>query len=161
MTGEVRVMAEGTLWGVQASGSGRTWATASAALTALYGFVQDGFSFNSAQTTVQIMERGVPDHHKVVEKAALDVTVKNLVSYQTGQQLPFAVATAAGTTVPMQHLELKIKALEIGAGSAMYYEFLGVVPNSFKFTEAKNGNTMDMTFKALAMVGPTASGFIS
>lgn len=162
MSGEIRVLAEGTLRGVQASGSGRTWATATSPISALYPFVQDGFSFTSAQTTIQVMERGVPDHHKVVEKAAIDVTFSNFVSYQTGQQVPLTLATSSGTTVIMQHLEYKSLAAEIGNGTtAMYYQFNGVIPNSFKYTENKNGNKMDFTFKCLSMTGPTGSGFLS
>lgn len=162
MSGEIRVLAEGTLRGVQASGSGRTWATAASPASALYAFVQDGFTFNSAQTVIQVMERGTPDHNKVVEKQGIDVTLSQLVSYQTGQQTPFSILTASGTTVPMQHLEYKSLAGEIGNGTtAMYYQFMGVVPESFKFTEAVKGNKMDLKFKCLAMTGPTGSGFLS
>jgi len=159
---EVRTLAEGTLRGVQASGSGTTWATAASPASALYPFVQDGFSFTSAQTVVQIMERGVPHHNKVVEKAGIKVTFSNLVSYQTGQQTPLVILTASGTTVPMQHLEYKSLAGEVGNGTtAMYYQFVGVVPESFKFTEAVKGNKMDFSFMCLAMTGPTGSGFLS
>ncbi len=37
---EVRIMSEGTLRYVQGSGSGRTWGTASAPASGLYGYVQ-------------------------------------------------------------------------------------------------------------------------
>lgn len=163
MPGEVRILAEGTLRGVQASGSGRTWATAASPPSALYGFVQNGMSVTSAQTVTTIMERGIPDHHKISEKAPIKVTVSQLISYVTGQQTPFVILTASGTTVPLQHLEWRVSAAEIGAGNgtAMYYEFLGVAPESFKISEDSKGNKMDYSFTCLAMVGPTGSGFLS
>lgn len=162
MTGEVRTLAEGTLRSVQASGSGRTWATGATPVSALIAFVQDGFSFTSAQETVQVMERGVPDHHKVVSKSPIDVTFSNMVSYHTAQIMDQAIATAGGTTVPMLHLEYKSLSKEIGDGStAMYAEFLGALPQSFKFTENKNGNKVDFSFKCLAMIAWTGSGFLS
>lgn len=162
MSGEIRTLAEGTLRSVQASGSGRTWATAASPVSALIAFVQDGFSFTSGLDTVQVMERGVPDHHKIVGKQPIDVTLKNLVSYHTGQLFDQSYATASGTTVPMVHLEYKSLSKEIGDGStAMYAEFLGALPTTFKFTENTKGNGMDFTFKCLAMVAWTGSGFLS
>lgn len=161
--GEVRIMAEGTLRGVQASGSGRTWATAASPASALYGFVQNGMSLTSAQTVTTIMERGIPDHHKISEKSPIKVTVSQLINHNTGSQTPFIITTASGTTVPMQHLEWRISAAEIGAGggTGMYYQFLGVAPESFKITEDSKGNKMDYSFVCLAMTGPTGSGFLS
>ena len=161
--GEVRIMLEGTLRGVQASGSGRTWATATSPASALYGYVQNGMSITSGQTVTTIMERGVPDHHKITEKAAIKVTVSQLINHNTGQQTPFAIATASGTTVPLQHLEWRVSAAEIGAGAGtgMYYQFMGVAPESFKITEDSKGNKLDYSFVCLAMTGPTGSGYLS
>lgn len=161
MSGEVRTMNEGTLRGVQASGSGLTWATATSPPSALYGFVQNGMSLTSAQTVTQIMERGVPVMNKVTEKAGIKVTVSQLISYQTGQSTPFAILTASGTTVPMQHLEWKQAVGEQGAGSALYYQFYGVATESIKITEDSKGNKNDFSFACLAYTGPTASGFLS
>ena len=152
---EVRVQAEGTLRSIQASGSGRTWATAAAAPTTLLGYVQS-FNFNSAQTVTTIMERGIPDHHKITEKAAIDVSVDYL---WTGSSLSFL--TASGATVPLAHLEFRASAQEYGAGTGFFYQFMGCALNSIKLDEAKEGNKISMSFKALAMVGPTASGYLS
>lgn len=161
MPAEVRVMAEGTLRGVQASGSGRTWATASAPASALYGFVQNGMSITSAQTVTQIMDRGIPDHNKITEKAGIKVTVSQLHTYQTGV-LPFSILTASGTTVPMQHLEWRVSAAEIGAGTTgIYYQFYGVATESLKIAEDSKGNKIDYSFVCLGYTGPTGSGFLS
>lgn len=160
--GEVRIALEGTLRGVQASGSGRTWATAATPPSALYGFVQNGVSVTSGQTVTTIMERGVPDHHKITEKAPIKVTVSQLINHNTGSQTPFPILTASGTTVPMQHLEWRVSAAEIGNGTTgMYYQFMGVAPESFKITEDGKGNKLDYSFVCLAMIGPTGSGYLS
>lgn len=149
---EVRIQAEGTLWFVQASGSGRTWATASAPASGLLGYVQS-FSFTSGQTVTTIMERGIPDHHKVTEKAAIDVSFDFL---STGAR--FGYLTASGSTVPMAHLELRHSAAELNSG--YYYQFHGAALQSDKFDEQKEGNKISISFRALAMNGPTASGYI-
>lgn len=159
---EVRVKAEGTLRGVQASGSGRTWATAASPASALYGYVQNGMTITSAQTVVQIMERGVPDHNKIVEKQGIKVSMKQMLAYQTGFTTPMVLATASGSTVPMQHMEWRMAAGEIGNGTTgMYYQFYGVVPDSIKITEDDKGNTIDWSFVCLGYTGPTGSGFLS
>ena len=154
MANEVRVAAEGTLKFIQASGSGRTWATASAAPSGLVAYVQS-FSFTSGQTTVQVMERGVPDHHKIVSKQPIDVTFECLWTGSFANAL-----TASGTTVPMFHLEHKAAAQEIGATSAFYHQFHGAVLQSVGLTEAAEGNRISLTFRALAMNGATASGYL-
>jgi hypothetical protein len=118
--------------------------------------VQEGLSLNSAQTVTTIMERGVPDHHKITEKAPITVTFKGL---STG--LMSGYLTASGSTVPMLHMELRHSAGEIAAASGFYYQFHGVAAQSIKFTENKQGNSVDLSFVALAMTGPTASGYLS
>lgn len=156
---EVRIQAEGTMRWVQQSGSGRTWATASAPQSGLYGFVQS-FSFTSAQTVTTIMERGLPDHQKVTMKAPIDVSVEFLwTGSAAGQQAP---ATGSGATVPMLALELRASAGDMaGSPSAWYYQFHGAALQSIAFTEAAEGNRISVQFRALAMVGPTASGYLS
>lgn len=158
--GEVRIMSEGTFRVVQASGSGRTWATASAPASALLGFVQNGMSITSAQTVTQIMERGVPDHNKITEKAGIKVTVSQLITHHTGL-FPMAHLTASGTTVPMMHAEWRVSAAEIGAGTGTYYQFHGIATESLKIAEDSKGNKVDYSFVCLAMTGPTGSGFLS
>jgi len=157
---EVRVFAEGTFRIVQASATGRSWATGSAPPSALMAFVQNGFSFTSAQTVTTIMDRGIPDHQKITEKAPIKVTMSQLLTNQTGQ-LPMVTLTASGTTVPMVHAEWKQLAGEVGAGSAVYYQFYGVATESFKATEDSKGNKGDYSFVCLGYTGPTGSGFLS
>jgi hypothetical protein len=150
---EVRTMAEGTLWFVQASGSGRTWATASAPASGLVAYVQS-FSHTSAQNITTISERGIPDHHKFASKSPIDVTFTCLwTGAFTG------MLTASGSTVPMMHLEHRASAAELGA-SGFYHQYHGSVLTNIAFNEAEAGNTIALSFRALAMNGPTASGYI-
>jgi len=159
---EVRILAEGTLRGVQASGSGRTWSTAASPASALYGYVQNGMNVTSGQTVTTIMERGIPDHHKISEKAPIKVSVSQMQVYQTGFATPMVLATASGSTTPLQHMEWRISAAEIGAGTTgMYYQFYGVLPESVKITEDSKGNKLDFSFVCLGYVGPTGSGYLS
>lgn len=151
---EVRVQAEGTLWWVQASGSGRTWATASAPASGLVGYVQS-FSHTSAANFAQIMERGVPDHHKLVSKSPIDVTFNFM---WTGQFT--GALTASGSTVPMVHLEYRASAAELGSNSGFYYQYHGAVLTNNAFNEAAEGSTIAQSFRALAMNGPTGSGYV-
>jgi hypothetical protein len=151
---ETRNMTEGTLRFVQASGSGRTWATASAPVSGLVAYVQS-YSHTSAVNFVQISERGIPDHHKMAGKSPIDITFNCLwTGAFTG------MLTASGTTVPMMHIEHRASAAELGAGSAFYHQYHGAVLTNIGFTEAAEGNTIALTFRALAMNGPTASGYL-
>ncbi len=152
---EVRVQAEGSLWWVQASGSGRVWATASAPQSGLVAFCTD-FSFKSAFKTVQVMDRGTVDHHKLVGKPAIEVSFGAL--WTGSQPNP---GTASGASLPMVHLEFKAARPEIAAASGFYYQFYGVPLESVDFAEAEDGDTLKYTVKALGMNGPTASGYIS
>ena len=151
---EVRVQTEGAMRWVRGSGSGRTWATASAPTSGLVGFCTE-FSYTSALRTVQVSERGIPDHHKVVGKDPIELNVSYL---WTGAQ-PSGVS-GAGASVPMDHLEFKAGAPEIGAASGFYYQFYGCVMESVEFQEAEDGNNISVTYKALGMNGPTASGYL-
>ncbi len=152
---ETRIMAEGTLRSVQASGSGRTWATGAAAPATLLGLVQS-FDYSSAQTVTTIMERGVPDHHKITQKAPITVNIEYL---WTGSALSFI--TSSGTTVPLVHLEHRASAAELGAATAFYHQFHGCALMSRQITEAAEGNRVREQYVALAMNGPTASGYLA
>lgn len=152
--GEVRVMAEGTLRYVQGSGIGRTWATASAPASGLLAFIQS-FSYTSAQTELTVKERGIPDHHKITEKNAIEISFECL---WTGV-FPSAL-TASGASVPMWHLEHKALAGEIGASSGFYHQFYGAVLTNAQFTEQSDGNRIQLDFVALAMNSNTASGYL-
>ena len=152
---EVRVQAEGTVWWVQASGSGRTWATATGPASGLVGFVKS-LSFTSAQTIVTMMERGQPDHHKITQKTPPEITMEFL---WTGSFLT-PTATGSGASLPMFHLEFRASAVERGAGTGEYFQFHGCALTDNRVTEQEDGNRVSLTFRALAMNGPTASGYI-
>lgn len=156
MPNEARTLLEGELRWVQASGSGRTWATASAPASGIVGLCA-GVTIASGRTITTIMNRGIPDHHKETERAAIDVSFDML--WTGTYALP--TASGAGASVPMWHFELRASAPEIGASSAFYYQFYGCPVLSVDIKEAKEGDTISLKTKALAMNGPTASGYIS
>lgn len=157
MSNEARVMAEGSLWWVQASGSGRAWATAATPKSGLMGLVTD-FSYSSAATITTIMERGTPNHHKVTERSRIEPSVSFL---WTGTNALPSAETGSGASVPMFHLEFKAIRPEDFAGSGYYYQFHGAALQSFDFKEAKEGDNLALKFACLAMTGPTASGYLS
>ena len=50
---------------------------------------------------------------------------------------------------------------EVGDGSsAFYYQFHGVARINNQVTEQQDGDTINITYRALAMNGPTGSGYI-
>lgn len=151
---EVRVQGEGSLWWVQASGSGRTWATASAPASGLIGFCTD-FTFKSALKVITVKDRGVPDHHKNVGRDPIDISFGFL---WTGSNP--AAATASGASLPMVHLEYKAQRPELATASGYYYQFFGVPLESLDFSEAEEGNTVKMMGKALGMAS-AVSGYIT
>lgn len=153
---EVRVYSEGTLRFVQASGSGRTWATAATPASGLLAYCRS-FEYTSAQTVQTVMERGNPDHHKVTQRAPIDVTFR--CGWTGGN--PTALS-GSGATVPMIHLEHRASAAEIGNGTTgVYHQFIGGALISQKLTEGTDENTIDLTYRFLGMQGPTGSGYLS
>lgn len=156
---EARIQAEGSLWWVQASGSGRTWATAASPASGLMGLVTD-FSFTSGATVTTIMERGLPHHNKISERARIEPSVSFL---WTGTHAMPSAVTGTGASVPMFHLEFKATRNEdgTGAGSGYYFQFMGAAMQSFDFKEAKEGDNITMKFACLAMSGANVSGFLS
>lgn len=153
---EVRVMAEGTMRWVQQSGSGRTWATGASQPSGLIGLIQAGMTYSSAKSITTVMERGVPDHHKVTEFSPIKGSFTVLVTGTFPTQI-----TSSGTTVPMMAMEMRHSAAELGSTSAVYHQFMGVAFTDFKYTEAKEGNKYDVTFVALASTNFTGSGYLS
>ncbi len=151
---EVRTWREGLLMWVAASGVGSTWGTAATPQSGIVGFVQS-MSLKSAMTVEVISERGTPNHNKVVEllPPELDIEFMWTGYHPTG-------VSGAGASVPMVHLEYKSLVAE-APGTARYLQFMGVPLSSFDFTEDKKGNKLKLTSKALAMIGPTASGYLS
>lgn len=156
MAREARTFAEGSLRWVQASGTGG-WATASAPISALVGFVQAGLGFQSARNMVTIMERGVPHHHKFVSQEPPQITFTYLQAVTANFANP---ATASGVSTPQVHFELRHTDTETPAQTAQYFQFHNGVLLSRNPTEGENGNTIQETWKFLSMVGPTASGWL-
>lgn len=153
---EVVIHAEGTLRFVQASGTGNTWATASAPVSGTLGFIK-ALSYTSAQTIVTVTERGIPSHHKITERAPIDVTFQFLI---TGRH--FSALSGSGATVPMFHIEARYSAAHIGNGTTGHYLHLfGVAMESIAFAEAPEGSTIDIKGKALGMGQWTGSGYLS
>lgn len=151
---EVRNRIEGELRWVQASGSGTAWATASAPSSGLVGFVTN-FTFTSAATVATIMERGVPNHNKMVSKQPINVSITH--NWTGTNAIP---ASGSGASVPMFHYELKYRQPEKG-NTGIYYQFYGVPVPSIQFTEGDEANTIALTLSnVLAMNGPTGSGYL-
>lgn len=157
MAREVRTFAEGALRWVQASGTG-AWGTASGAATALVGFVQAGTNFNSARNVATVKDRGVPHHHKNLGQEPVEVTFTYLQAVTANMANP---ATGSGVSTPQAHFELRHTDAEVAAASAQYFQFQNGVMLSRGWTEGEEGNQFQETWRFLAMVGPTASGYIA
>lgn len=155
---EVRVFAEGSLRWVQASAASGGWLTASAPQSALMGFVQAGLKVNSARNVQTIMDRGLPSHHKIVESTPPDVQFTYLLAVTANMANP---ATASGASTPQVHLELKVTDTENPALTAQYFQFTNCVLVSRSPSEAVAGDQIQETWRALAYVGPTASGYLA
>lgn len=151
---EVRVRQEGTLMWVRASGTGATWATASAPNSGTIGFCNE-FTFTSGATIQTMSDRGVPSHHKQVSQEPVSLTFAfNWTGY-----LPTGVS-GDGATVPMIHLEYRALEPEDNAAvSGRFYQFHGVPLNNIAWTEG-DPTTVSMQSNALAMNGATASGYL-
>lgn len=156
MSREIRIFAEGVLRWVQASGTGG-WATAASQISALVGFVQAGTDFNSAANIVTVKERGVPHHHKKLGFEPVQVDFTYLQAVTANMANP---ATASGVSTRQVHLELRYQDDEVAPGSGQYFQFTNAVLLSRGWTEAENGNVFKETWSCLAMVGPTASGYL-
>lgn len=156
---EVRVFAEGALYWVQASGTGGTFGTASAASGTLVGYVQAGMNQTSGQRLVTIMDRGNPKHHKVIGKEPIELTIEFLQAV-TANDPAITVATSPGASTKMLHMELKSDSVELGGGSATYRQFRYGALSDNQWTEQEEGNVARQTWVFLEMNGPTGSGYI-
>jgi hypothetical protein len=152
---ETRNLYEGTLRWVQASGNGRLWTTASGAPSGTFGYVTD-FRFASARTLVTVADRGVPGHHKSVGQPGLRVAFD--LQWGVTGDYPSLAASGGGATVPMVHLELKSTAPE--AGGALVFQFHGVAFQGHDFAVGVPADTLHWDGIALAMDGPTPSGYL-
>ena len=153
---EARNALEGTLRWVQASGSGSSWATASAPASRTLGFVEN-FKFTSALQRDVIMSRGRASHHKLVSVGPIPVSFDVLYAVTADWPSP---ATASGSTTPMVHLELKMTAPEVAALTGIYYQFYGWPINSLDFSETTPANRLSFQGQALGMSGANASGYL-
>lgn len=153
MAGEIRVMREGTLRWVQASGSGNSWGTASAPASGLFGFVES-FDFSSARTVTTVNDRGTPNHHKVTEVAPISLNV----TFKWTGETPIP-ASGSGASVPMFHLEYRSNEPENGA-SGRYYQFYGAAMLNANFTEGMEANTIQQAFVCLGTSGVSNTGYL-
>lgn len=157
MSREVRTLAEGALRWVQASGTGG-WATASAAATALVGFVQAGTNFVSAQGVITVMERGTAHHLKRTTVDSMQVKFTYLQAVTANMANP---AVASGASTPQVHFEIKMTDVENPNATAQYFQFNNCVLESRGWTEGANGNQFQETWRALSVTGPTGSGYLA
>lgn len=156
---EARIFAEGSLRVVAASATGHTWVTASAPVTALIGFVQAGQTFTRTRNVITVSERGEPHHFKQASRAAVDLQFTFLQAATAN--MPPTAATAAGASLPLYHFELKHNAVEVGAPTAWFHQFICGAFVSDQWTEAEDGNKYQQTWRFLEVIGPTASGYLS
>lgn len=157
MAREARTFAEGALRWVQASGTGG-WATASAAVTALLGFVQAGTTIASARRVETVMERGTPHHHKEIGQEAIEVQFTYLQAVTAQIANP---AIASGVSTKQAHFELKSTDVELPAATAQYWQLMNGILLRRGFTEGENGNQLQETWRFLSMTGPAGTGYIA
>jgi hypothetical protein len=155
---EIRNLPEGTLRWVYASGSGRSWATASAPTSGLWGFITN-FTYTSARDIQGVYDRGQPSHQKFVQNTIINGSFD--IQWGVTADYPSVTQSGSGATVPMLHLEHRASAEEQGGGAAIWNQFHGVAILSDNWTETTPANTLTVNFQALGMNGPTASGYLS
>lgn len=157
MSREIRIFAEGSFRWVQASATGG-WKTASAAVTALVGFVQVGTNFESAATYAMVKERGQPHHHKSLGSDFIEAEFTYLQAVTAN--MPSA-ATASGVSTPQLHMELRHDVDELGGGTAQYSQFMNGVMLSRGFNEGEEGNEVRDRWRFLSVELFTGSGYIA
>lgn len=172
MPQEVRVLREGEFRWVQGgSGTGGNintgWITGASPASGVFGFIAGGIQYSRDFTLQTVFDRGFPKHNKLTQYMPVEVTVP--VLYATTADWPpmQPFVTASGFSLPMWHLEFKMHKPEVAGkevpflGTGEYIQFHNASMLSFGLNENENGNTVSMKFRALAAVGPTASGFLS
>jgi hypothetical protein len=160
---ETRVMREGVLRWVQASGTAG-WATASAPASGTFGYVQAGFTFSTEYDYETIMDRGVPKHHKLKSYKPPEIDIK--VLYGITADYP-AMITASGVSTPQIHLEFKAHDTESAGkdvpfvGTGLYFQLMNCVAlTRGKFAEAENGDALDFKYRGLTASTWTGSGYL-
>jgi len=156
---EVRIMAEGAMRWVVASGTGQTWGTASAPVTGLIGFVQAGGTFTQTRNVLTVKERGVPHHHKVLGREPIEFNMTFMQAVTANY--PPTASTSQGASVPQVNFELMHTVSELGGPTAQYHQFVNATFVSQQFTEPEDGNRYQQTWRAINYVGPTASGYLA
>lgn len=177
---EVRVWREGTLRWVEASAgpgiSATGWVTGAAvatatstaawgALSGLIGFVQPGFTFNYPREFSTPEDRGTPVMHKWARVPVVEATFRVLDGitgdWPTGNT---AIGPSAlGLTNPPQfHFEFReqIPAVESNL-TGIYYQLMGARILDRVHTEQAEGNMVEFRVRAMAVQGPTGSGYLS
>jgi len=154
---EARTFAEGALRWVEASGTGG-WTTASAAPTALVGFVLPGAAYRSARTVAAVLERDTPHHHKLLSNDPVEFQFTYRQAVTANRPDP---ATGSGASVPKVHFEIKTTIPEAPAFTAQYFQFEHCAKIAEGWTETEQGNVWTERWRALSMTGPTGSGYLS
>lgn len=156
---EARILAEGSLRWVVASGTGPAWGTASAPATGLVGYVQAGLAFTRERNVIGVMERGTPDHLKNAGRNFVDVQFGFLQAVTANY--PPTASTSQGASLPMLSFEMKHNVTELGGPTAQYHHFINGAFVSDGFAEAEAGNVYTHTWRFTNVLGPTASGYLS
>lgn len=157
MANEIRNLPEGSLWWVQASGTGG-WLTASAPKSGLMGYVQAGMTFQQPQTFTPYYNRGTAGGFKFVQKGAGTLGVK--LGYGVTADYPPTAITASGVSTPQVHFEYKAISPENNL-TGLWWQFQNCVNGGPKFTEGAAQDEFDFSFQFLTYNGPTGSGYLS
>lgn len=158
---EIRVLQEGTLRWVLASGqTGTAWSTAATPTSGLVGFIQPGWTFNDPREYATPEDRGIPSHHKLIRRAPVEASFRVLEGVTA--DWPINVATATGSTVPAFHLEWKqaVPAVE-AATTGIYYRIHRCVLLDAPVTEQAEGNVHEFRVRGLIASGPSNTGYLS
>jgi hypothetical protein len=140
-------MREGILSWVSASGNSNAWATgASSPSGSAIAFIRD-FTFGSGQTINTVMNRGVPNHHKIVDAQPISVS--------------FTYGYSGLSGVPHYPVHLEFKLRNPITDASAYFHFHNSFRTTHDFTENAEENTLADAFVALGMTHATASGYLS
>lgn len=137
------------------NGSGRTWSTAAGAASTVFAFVQS-MSWSSGRDIATIMDRGVPNHHKEIRRNPIEL---ELEVFWTGG---FPGNPVTGASASVSHYNVELMAITDNATARTWYQFFGAAPTNtqFRSQDGNDADTFTLTMRALAMNGPTASGYI-
>lgn len=108
------------------------------------------------------MDRGAPNHFKLMTVPAVDVSFTVLegltAQYPGGANVP----TATGLSVTLFHMEYKQEVLTVESDTTgIYTRFIGCVLINSNLTESDEGNQRQFTVRALLASGPSETGYLS